>query len=284
MLRMTEQLHPYATPGTAPVPAPRVRIPHLQQMKERGEKWAMLTAYDMYTAAIFEDAGIPVLLIGDSASNNVFGNDSLLPVTVDELMPLVRAVSRCTRRPLVIADLPFGSYQASPEQCFHTAVRFMKEGGAHAVKLEGGIEMVPQVRKLVSCGIPVMAHIGFTPQSEHQLGGFRVQGRGEDGARLIEEARALEAAGAFAVLMEMVPGTVAAQITAALKIPTVGIGAGSDCDAQVLVWQDMAGLRTGKLPRFVKQYADMHGLLEKAAREFAEEVGAGTFPGPEHTF
>lgn len=281
---MTEQLHPYATPGTTPVPAPRVRIPHLQQMKERGEKWAMLTAYDMYTAAIFEDAGIPVLLIGDSASNNVFGNDSLLPVTVDELMPLVRAVSRCTRRPLVIADLPFGSYQASPEQCFHTAVRFMKEGGAHAVKLEGGIEMVPQVRKLVSCGIPVMAHIGFTPQSEHQLGGFRVQGRGEDGARLIEEARALEAAGAFAVLMEMVPGTVAAQITAALKIPTVGIGAGSDCDAQVLVWQDMAGLRTGKLPRFVKQYADMHGLLEKAAREFAEEVGAGTFPGPEHTF
>ncbi|ROP77171.1 ketopantoate hydroxymethyltransferase [Stenotrophomonas rhizophila] len=281
---MTEQLHPYATPGSAPVPAPRVRIPHLQQMKERGEKWAMLTAYDMYTAAIFEDAGIPVLLIGDSASNNVFGNDSLLPVTVDELMPLVRAVSRCTRRPLVIADLPFGSYQASPEQCFHTAVRFMKEGGAHAVKLEGGIEMVPQVRKLVSCGIPVMAHIGFTPQSEHQLGGFRVQGRGEDGARLIEEARALEAAGAFAVLMEMVPGAVAAKITAALKIPTVGIGAGSDCDAQVLVWQDMAGLRTGKLPRFVKQYADMHGLLQKAAREFAEEVGAGTFPGPEHTF
>ncbi|MET0807771.1 MAG: 3-methyl-2-oxobutanoate hydroxymethyltransferase [Pseudoxanthomonas sp.] len=281
---MTEQLHPYASPGSAPVPAPRVRIPHLQQMKERGEKWAMLTAYDMYTAAIFEDAGIPVLLIGDSASNNVFGNDSLLPVTVDELMPLVRAVSRCTRRPLVIADLPFGSYQASPEQCFHTAVRFMKEGGAHAVKLEGGIEMVPQVRKLVSCGIPVMAHIGFTPQSEHQLGGFRVQGRGEDGARLIEEARALEAAGAFAVLMEMVPGAVAAQITAALKIPTVGIGAGSDCDAQVLVWQVMAGMRTGKLPLFVKQYADMHGLLEKAAREFAEEVGAGTFPGPEHTF
>lgn len=281
---MTEQLHPYASPGSAPVPAPRVRIPHLQQMKERGEKWAMLTAYDMYTAAIFEDAGIPVLLIGDSASNNVFGNDSLLPVTVDELMPLVRAVSRCTRRPLVIADLPFGSYQASPEQCFHTAVRFMKEGGAHAVKLEGGIEMVPQVRKLVSCGIPVMAHIGFTPQSEHQLGGFRVQGRGEDGTRLIEEARALEAAGAFAVLMEMVPGAVAARITAALKIPTVGIGAGSDCDAQVLVWQDMAGLRTGKLPRFVKQYADMHGLLQKAAREFAAEVGAGTFPGPEHTF
>ncbi|HCV95136.1 MAG TPA: 3-methyl-2-oxobutanoate hydroxymethyltransferase [Stenotrophomonas sp.] len=281
---MTEQLHPYATSTSPLAQARRVRIPHLQQMKERGEKWAMLTAYDMYTAAIFEDAGIPVLLIGDSASNNVFGNDSLLPVTVDELMPLVRAVSRCTRRPLVIADLPFGSYQASPEQCFHTAVRFMKEGGAHAVKLEGGIEMVPQVRKLVSSGIPVMAHIGFTPQSEHQLGGFRVQGRGDSGAVLVDAARALEAAGAFAVLIEMVPADVAAQITAAVSVPTVGIGAGSDCDAQVLVWQDMAGLRTGQLPRFVKQYADMHGLLKTAARAFAADVEAGVFPGPEHAF
>jgi len=281
---MTEQLHPYATSTSPLAQAKRVRIPHLQQMKERGEKWAMLTAYDMYTAAIFEDAGIPVLLIGDSASNNVFGNDSLLPVTVDELMPLVRAVSRCTRRPLVIADLPFGSYQASPEQCFHTAVRFMKEGGAHAVKLEGGIEMVPQVRKLVSSGIPVMAHIGFTPQSEHQLGGFRVQGRGDSGAVLVDAARALEAAGAFAVLIEMVPADVAAQITAAVSVPTVGIGAGSDCDAQVLVWQDMAGLRTGQLPRFVKQYADMHGLLKTAARAFAADVEAGVFPGPEHAF
>lgn len=281
---MNEQPPPYATPQSPLAQAKRVRIPHLQQMKERGEKWAMLTAYDMYTAAIFEDAGIPVLLIGDSASNNVFGNDSLLPVTVDELMPLVRAVSRCTRRPLVIADLPFGSYQASPEQCFHTAVRFMKEGGAHAVKLEGGIEMVPQVRKLVGSGIPVMAHIGFTPQSEHQLGGFRVQGRGDSGPVLVEAARALEAAGAFAVLIEMVPADVAAQITAAVSVPTVGIGAGSDCDAQVLVWQDMAGLRTGQLPRFVKQYADMHGLLQKAAREFAAEVESGVFPGPEHAF
>jgi len=281
---MTEQLHPYATSPSPLAQAKRVRIPHLQKMKARGEKWAMLTAYDMYTAAIFEDAGIPVLLIGDSASNNVLGNDSLLPITVDELMPLVRAVSRCTRRPLVIADLPFGSYQASPEQCFHTAVRFMKEGGAHAVKLEGGIEMVPQVRKLVSSGIPVMAHIGFTPQSEHQLGGFRVQGRGDNGPVLVEAARALEAAGAFAVLIEMVPADVAAQITAAVSVPTVGIGAGSDCDAQVLVWQDMAGLRTGQLPRFVKQYADMHGLLHKAASEFAADVEAGVFPGPEHAF
>lgn len=281
---MNEQPPPYANPQSPLAQAKRVRIPHLQQMKARGEKWAMLTAYDMYTAAIFEDAGIPVLLIGDSASNNVFGNDSLLPVTVDELMPLVRAVSRCTRRPLVIADLPFGSYQASPEQCFHTAARFMKEGGAHAVKLEGGIEMVPQVRKLVECGIPVMAHIGFTPQSEHQLGGFRVQGRGDGGAKLVEAARALEAAGAFAVLIEMVPADVAAKITAAVSVPTVGIGAGSDCDAQVLVWQDMAGLRTGQLPRFVKQYADMHGLLHNAARTFASDVESGVFPGPEHAF
>ena len=225
----------------------------------------MLTAYDMYTAAIFEEAGIPVLLIGDSAANNVFGHDSSLPVTVDELLPLVRAVARSTRRALVVADLPFGSYQVTPEQCFHTAVRFMKEGGAHAVKLEGGKDMVPQVEKLTRSGIPVMAHIGFTPQAEHQLGGYRVQGRGAQADALVEAARAMEAAGAFAVLMEMVPSVVAAQVTKSISIPTVGIGAGKNCDAQVLVWQDMAGLRTGKLPRFVKQYADMHAMLFKAA-------------------
>jgi 3-methyl-2-oxobutanoate hydroxymethyltransferase len=236
-------------------------------MKERGEKWAMLTAYDMYTAATFDEAGIPVLLVGDSASNNVFGNETSLPVTVDELIPLVRAVTRSSQRALVIADLPFGSYQASPEQCFHTAVRFMKEANAHAVKLEGGEEMVPQVEKLTRSGIPVMAHIGFTPQSEHSLGGYRIQGRGADAQRLISAAKALEAAGAFSMLIEMVPGDVAAEITKTLTIPTVGIGAGKDCDAQVLVWQDMAGLRTGRLPRFVKQYADLHSVLRKAARD-----------------
>ncbi|WP_454834851.1 MULTISPECIES: 3-methyl-2-oxobutanoate hydroxymethyltransferase [Pseudomonas] len=262
----------------------RIRIPHLQQMKVQGQKWAMLTAYDMYTATIFEEAGIPVLLVGDSASNNVYGYESTLPVTVDELIPLVRAVTRSTRRPLVIADLPFGSYQASPEQCFHTAVRFMKEGGAHAVKIEGDIEMLPQVEKLTRSGIPVMAHIGFTPQAEHQLGGYRVQGRGDDAQRLIESARAFEAAGAFALLIEMVPTEVAARITAAVSIPTVGIGAGNGCDAQVLVWQDMAGLRTGPLPRFVKQYADMRGVLLGAARDFAVDVQAGHFPGGEHSF
>jgi 3-methyl-2-oxobutanoate hydroxymethyltransferase len=238
----------------------------------------------MYTAATFDEAGIPVLLVGDSASNNVYGNESSLPVTVDELLPLARAVSRSVRRALVVADLPFGSYQASPEQAFHTAARFMKEAGAHAVKLEGGAEMADQVRLLTRSGIPVMAHIGFTPQSEHTLGGYRVQGRGDTGGRLMTDARALEEAGAFACVMEMVPGDVAADITAALSIPTVGIGAGPTCDAQVLVWQDMAGLRTGRMPRFVKQYADVHGVLLEAARAYAADVADGAFPSAEHTF
>jgi len=191
---------------------------------------------------------------------------------------------RSVRRALVVADLPFGSYQGSPEQAFHSAVRFMKEAGAHAVKLEGGLAMAPQVGKLTESGIPVMAHIGFTPQAEHQLGGYRVQGRGDDANRLIDEALALEAAGAFSIVMEMVPGAVAAQATAALKIPTIGIGAGVDCDAQVLVWQDAFGLRTGRMATFVKQYADLHGVLLDAARAYADEVRAGQFPGPEHTF
>lgn len=279
---MSEQPAPYGASDTAPI-RKRVRIHHLREMKERGEKWAMLTAY-MYTAATFDAAGIPVLLVGDSASNNVFGNETSLPVTVDELIPLVRAVTRSSRHALVIADLPFGSFQASPEQCFHTAVRFMKEANAHAVKLEGGEEMAPQVEMLTRSGIPVMAHIGFTPQSEHALGGYRIQGRGADAERLIFASKALEAAGAFAVLIEMVPGDVAAEITKTLTIPTVGIGAGKDCDAQVLVWQDMAGLRTGRLPRFVKQYADVHSVLTNAAQDYAADVAAGTFPGPEHTF
>jgi 3-methyl-2-oxobutanoate hydroxymethyltransferase len=281
---MNEQPAPYGAAPAAPAAPKRVRIHHLQEMKERGEKWAMLTAYDMYTAATFDEAGIPVLLVGDSASNNVFGNQTSLPVTVDELIPLARAVTRSAEHALVIADLPFGSYQASAEQCFHTAVRFMKEANVHAVKIEGGIEIVPQVELLARSGIPVMAHIGFTPQSEHSLGGYRIQGRGAGAQRLLEAAQALEAAGAFSVLMEMVPGEVAADITAALGIPTVGIGAGNGCDAQVLVWQDMVGLRTGRLPRFVKQYADMHAMLLTAAQEYAADVSAGTFPAAEHTF
>jgi 3-methyl-2-oxobutanoate hydroxymethyltransferase len=284
---MSEEQAPYGSgPGQASDSASikRIRTHHLRQLKERGEKWAMLTAYEQYAAATFDEAGIPVLLVGDSASNNVFANETSLPVTVDELIPLVRAVTRSVQRALVVADLPFGSYQASPEQAFHTSTRFMKEANAHAVKLEGGLPVAPQVRLLTEAGIPVMAHIGFTPQSEHNLGGYRVQGRGESGDALVESAEALQDAGAFALVMEMVPGEVAAEITKRLAIPTIGIGAGPDCDAQVLVWQDMAGLRTGRTPRFVKRYADLHGELLRAAQTYAAEVADGTFPGEDHTF
>lgn len=291
---MTEQPSPYGsgtsqgsaqqqTP-TGPQPAGRVRIRHLQEYKQQGFKWAMLTSYDQLSAGIFDEAGIPVLLVGDSAANNVYGYETTLPVTVDELIPLVRAVTGSTRRALVVADLPFGSYQESPEQCFATSARFMKEAGAHAVKLEGGVEMVPQIEQLATGGIPVMAHIGFTPQAEHQLGGYRVQGRGDAAQELLETARAVEAAGAFAVVLEMVPGQAAAAITEALSIPTIGIGAGAACDAQVLVWQDMAGLRGGRMPRFVKQYADLRTSLLDAARAYASDVESGTFPAAEHTF
>jgi 3-methyl-2-oxobutanoate hydroxymethyltransferase len=262
----------------------RVRVHHLRAAKERGERWPMLTAYDQYAAEIFDEAGVPVLLVGDSAANNVFGYESTLRVTVDELLPLVSAVVRATRRALVVADLPFGSYQSSPEQALATSVRFMKEAGAHAVKLEGGRRVAPQVEAIVGAGIPVMAHVGFTPQSEHGLGGFRVQGR-EDGAEeLIRDALAAEAAGAFAVVLEMVPADLAKRVTGELSVPTIGIGAGVDCDAQVLVWQDMAGLRGGSLPRFVKRYADLRGVLRGAVDAFADEVRTGVYPGPEHSY
>lgn len=286
-----EETAPYGSGPAAAPAAPagstqirKIRIHHLQQMKERGEKWAMLTAYDQYAAATFDEAGIPVMLVGDSASNNVYANETSLPVTVDELIPLVRAVTRSATRALIVADLPFGSYQGSPQQAFETSVRFMKEANAHAVKLEGGLPMVPQVKLLTDAGIPVMAHIGFTPQAEHNLGGYRVQGRGEAAEKLIAEAMALEEAGAFAIVMEMVPAAVAAEVTKALHIPTIGIGAGIDCDAQVLVWQDMMGLRTGKAPRFVKRYADLHGVMLEAAKAYADDVANGAFPAAEHSF
>ncbi|GAB2688841.1 3-methyl-2-oxobutanoate hydroxymethyltransferase [Saccharopolyspora gloriosae] len=262
----------------------RVRIPHLQQLKERGENWPMLTSYDMYTARIFDQAGIPVLLVGDSAANNVYGYESSLPVTVDELLPLVRAVTGAAEHALVVADLPFGSYQGSPEQALATATRFMKEGRAHAVKLEGGRRYAAQVEALVSAGIPVMGHIGFTPQSEHGLGGYRVQGRGDQAAELLADAQALQEAGAFAVVLEMVPAEAAKHVTAELRIPTVGIGAGPDTDGQVLVWTDMAGMNTGRTARFVKRYADLGGVLADAAGRFADEVRGGSFPAAEHSF
>jgi 3-methyl-2-oxobutanoate hydroxymethyltransferase len=262
----------------------RVRVHHLQQAKARGEKWAMLTAYDTLAAQVFEEAGIPVLLVGDSAGNVVLGHTSTVPVTVEDMLVFTTAVTRSTKRALVVADLPFGSYEASPQQALATAVRMMKEGGAQAVKLEGGERVAEQTRVLTANGVPVMAHVGFTPQSEHALGGYRVQGRGAGAEQLRRDALAVQEAGAFAVVLEMVPAEVAGQLTKELAIPTIGIGAGVDCDAQVLVWPDMAGYTTGRVPRFVKRYADLRGELLRAAREYADEVRAGTFPGPEHSF
>ncbi|MCY1213267.1 3-methyl-2-oxobutanoate hydroxymethyltransferase [compost metagenome] len=274
-----------ATPSdTAKKPVARIRTHHLQQAKDKGEHFAMLTAYEQYTAEIFDEAGIEVLLVGDSASNNVFGNETSLPVTVDELLPLCRAVARSAKRALVVADLPFGSYEVSAEQAVATGVRFLKEGLAHAVKIEGGKFYADTVRAMVQAGIPVMAHIGFTPQSEHSLGGYRVQGRGDDAQRLIDDAVALADAGAFSVLMEMVPAATAAAVDAAIAVPTVGIGAGNTTTGQVLVWQDMAGLRGGKMAKFVKQYADLRTSLSNAAKAYGDDVRTGQFPGPEHSF
>ncbi|WP_454810469.1 3-methyl-2-oxobutanoate hydroxymethyltransferase [Paenarthrobacter nitroguajacolicus] len=270
-----------ATPGR---PGGKIRTHHLQLAKRNGERFAMLTAYEQYSAEIFDQAGIEVLLVGDSASNNVFGNENSLPVTVDELLPLSRAVARAAKRALVVADLPFGSYEVSAAQAVATGVRFLKEGLAHAVKIEGGSFFTETVRAMVQAGIPVMAHIGFTPQSEHALGGYRVQGRGDDADRLIQDAVALAEAGAFCVLMEMVPAEAAAAVDAAISVPTVGIGAGNGTTGQVLVWPDMAGLRGGRMARFVKQYADIRTALSDAAKAYGDEVRSGQFPGPEHTF
>jgi 3-methyl-2-oxobutanoate hydroxymethyltransferase len=263
----------------------RITIRDLQTAKDRGERWPMLTAYDYSTARVFDEAGVPVLLVGDSAANVVYGYDTTVPVTVDELLPLVRGVVRGSTRALVVGDLPFGSYQASPQQALETAARFMKEGGCQAVKIEGGRRMVPQVEALTSAGVPVMAHIGLTPQSVHALGGYRVQGRGDEAAhRLMQAAKALQHAGAFAVVLEVVPSEVAAEVTRALHIPTIGIGAGPSCDAQVLVWQDMAGLRTGKPAKFVKEYAQVGAVLHDAATRFGDEVRSGVYPGPDNEY
>lgn len=262
----------------------RVRTRDLARMKQRGEKWPMLTAYDRHTAAVFDQAGIPVLLVGDSAANNVYHYETTLPVTVDEMVPLTRAVAATATRAMVVADLPFGSYEEGPQQALRTSAQFMKETGCHAVKLEGGRRCVAQIEAVTRAGVPLMAHVGFTPQSEHRLGGHRVQGRGDAAAEVLADAHAVAEAGAFAVVLEMVDADTAARVTGELPIPTVGIGAGPDTDAQVLVWQDMAGLNTGHTPRFVKRYADLAGVLGDAATRFADEVRAGTFPAVEHTY
>lgn len=261
----------------------RVTVRDLAAAKGRGEKWPMLTAYDALTARVFDDAGIPVLLVGDSAANVVYGYESTVPVTVDELLPLTAGVVRGTSRALIVADLPFGSYQAGVADALHNAGRFLKEAKAHAVKLEGGRRVLPQVEALVAAGVPVMAHLGLTPQSVNALGGYGVQGRGEAGERLMAEAKELEAAGAFAVVLECVPADLAQRVTESLSIPTIGIGAGPYCDAQVLVWQDMAGL-TPRTAKFVKKYADLTGVLTEAVRTFADEVVDGRFPTAEHSY
>lgn len=260
------------------------RIHHLAQMKAEGDKWPMLTVYDYSSARIFDDAGIPVLLVGDSAANVVYGYDTTVPVTVDELIPLVRAVVKGAPHALVIADLPFGSYEAGPQQALESSIRFFKEGGAHAVKLEGGERMADQIAALTDAGIPVMAHIGFTPQSVNNLGGYRVQGRGDGADQLIADAIAVQEAGAFAVVMEMVPADLAGQITRKLTIPTVGIGAGHETDAQVLVWQDMAGMTHGKTAKFVKRFGSVGDELRSAAMQYATEVRTGRFPAAEHSY
>jgi 3-methyl-2-oxobutanoate hydroxymethyltransferase len=261
----------------------RVTVRDIAAAKERGERWPMLTAYDAMTARVFDEAGIPVLLVGDSAAMVVYGYDSTIPVTVDDLIPLTAAVVRGSARAMVVADLPFGSYQTGPAEALHTASRFLKEAGAHAVKLEGGRRVLPQAEALVAAGIPVMGHLGLTPQSVNAFGGYRVQGRGEAGEQLMTDAKALEAAGAFCVVLECVPEDLAARVTTSLSIPTIGIGAGAECDAQVLVWQDMAGL-TPRTAKFVKKFADVAGVLSGAATSFADEVVAGTFPTPEHSY
>lgn len=281
---MSEQSVYGATSTSTAAPRTKVRTHHLQKWKAEGHKWAMLTAYDFSTARIFDDAGIPVLLVGDSAANVVYGYDTTVRVTVDELIPLVSAVVRGAEHALVVADLPFGSYESSPAQALATATRFMKETGAHAVKLEGGERVAEQIATLTQAGIPVIAHIGFTPQSVNSLGGYRVQGRGDAGDQTIHDAIAVAEAGAVAVVLEMVPAELATQITGKLTIPTVGIGAGPNCDAQVLVWQDMAGLTSGKTAKFVKKFAQIGDVLRSAATQYADEVAAGAFPAQEHSY
>lgn len=262
----------------------RITTSDLFAAKARGEKWPMITTYDAITAGIFDDAGYPVLLVGDSAAMVVYGFDSTIPVTSDHLIPLVAGVERGSKRAMVVADLPFGSYQESPDQALSTAMRFLKEGNAHAVKLEGGSHIAPTVELLTKSGVPVMGHIGLTPQSVHQMGGYRVQGRGESGTQILADAKALEAAGAFAIVLEVMPHELATQITNAVSIPTIGIGAGPNTDAQVIVWQDLLGLTKGKPAKFVKQYANLNEVISDASKAWAADVTSGTYPDLAHSY
>ena len=261
----------------------RISISDLAAYKKRGEKWVMLTCYEQMTAEIFDEAQIPVLLVGDSAGNNFLGEENTIPVTVDELIPLARAVVNSTSRAMVVADFPFGSYESGPDAALATGIRFFKEAKAHAVKLEGGAKVVPQIKRLIEAGIPVMGHLGLTPQSVHALGGFKVQGRGADGARIMADAKALEAAGVFAIVLELVPEELVEEIAKSLSIPIIGIGAGAKCDAQVLVWTDLMGI-TKNAPKLAKAYRNLRLEMLDAAKEFVVDVSGGKIPGPEQTF
>jgi 3-methyl-2-oxobutanoate hydroxymethyltransferase len=262
----------------------KVRVRHFAKAKAEGIRITGLTSYDFLTAGIFDSAGVDFLLVGDSAANVVFGYDTTVPVTTDELIPLCKGVARAAKRALVVADLPFGSYEANPDDALHTAVRFMKEAGVHAVKLEGGERSAASIERIVGAGVPVMGHIGFTPQSEHGLGGHVVQGKGSGREQLMKDALAVEKAGAFAVVIEMVPEDVAKEVSQALSIPTIGIGAGAHTDGQILVWTDLAGLSTSRVPKFVKQYASLEKDLHSAVGTWIDEINSGVFPGPEHSF
>ena len=262
-----------------------VTVRDIRAFKERGERFAMLTAYDALSARLLEEAGIPLLLVGDTLGMVVLGHDSTVPVTMEEMLHHTAAVRRGTSECFVVGDMPFMSYQTSLEEGMRNAGRFMKEAGANAVKLEGAGHNTELVARLTEAGIPVMGHLGLTPQSVHQLGGFRVQGRSDEQAhRIVQDAKDLEAAGAFAVVLEAVPAPVAAEVTRKLAIPTIGIGAGPECDGQVLVWHDFLGITAGKQPKFVKRYASLGQEIKRAAAEFASEVAAGTYPAPEHTY
>lgn len=260
------------------------RISHLQEFKNSGKKFACLTSYDQFSAEIFDEAGINVILVGDSAAENHLGHESVLAITVDEIIPLGRAVARAAKRALVVVDMPFGSYEVSQEEAVSNAIKIMKSTGAAAVKLEGGKRSAAQIHALVEAGIPVMGHIGFTPQSVHALGGFKVQGRGEHSEAVMDEALAVQAAGAFAVVLELVPAELAAEITAKLRIPTIGIGAGAGTDGQILVWTDFAGLATGKPRKFVRQYVNLRQQLASAAQQYASDVTSGDFPNASESF
>jgi 3-methyl-2-oxobutanoate hydroxymethyltransferase len=255
-----------------------VRTGTLLEFKQANRKFSCLTSYDSLTSGIFDEAGIDVLLVGDSAADNVLGYETTLPITVDEMIPFGRAVSRAAKRALVVVDMPFGSYESGPEEALANATRIMKLTGASAVKLEGGLRSTSQIKALVTAGIPVMAHVGFTPQSVHSLSGAKVQGRGDSAQELIDDAMAVQEAGAFAVVLELVPASLASLVTKQLFIPTIGIGAGASTDGQILVWTDFAGLYPGKPRKFVKQYADLRSTLLQAATSYREEVAEGVFP------